>query len=175
MEGTFVAKLSKWIEAALSLFLAFAVTAVALLVFVQVMLRYVFARPLMGIEELLLFPMTWLYLTGALKASQERNHIIAKVLEVFIRRKRFAHLLRAAAAVVSTGVLCWLCLLGYDLLRYTLRVNKLSPTLYLPIIYSDGVVFFVLLFMVIYTFIECVDEFRKFLATPSDVAFIREV
>ena len=56
------------------------ITTVSLLVFVQVVLRYVFHAPLMGIEELLLFPTTWLFMIGAVKASSEKTQIVARVL-----------------------------------------------------------------------------------------------
>lgn len=168
-------KLLKWIDTFLSVFLVCTMTLVTVMAFTQVVLRYVFSVPLMGIEELLLFPTTWLYMFGAIKASQERNHIVAKVLEIFIHKKRFTHLLHAVAAAISTVVLCWLCVWGYDLLKYTLRVKKVSATLYLPLSYSDGIVFFALSLMVIYSVIECVDEVKKFLLTSSDVVFTREV
>ena len=45
--------------------------AVALLVFIQVILRYVFKAPLMRIEELLLFPTIWLYMIGGVVASMK--------------------------------------------------------------------------------------------------------
>ena len=39
-------------------------SSIATLVFIQVILRYVLHHPLMGIEELLLFPTIWLYFLG---------------------------------------------------------------------------------------------------------------
>lgn len=48
-----------------------------LLVFIQVLLRYVFKAPLMGIEELLLFPSIWLYMVGGANASfKKRTHFM---------------------------------------------------------------------------------------------------
>ena len=44
---------------------------IAILVFIQVILRYVLHHPLMGIEELLLFPTIWLYVLGSANASVE--------------------------------------------------------------------------------------------------------
>ena len=48
---------------------------IAILVFIQVILRYVLHHPLMGIEELLLFPTIWLYFLGSANASVEHTHI----------------------------------------------------------------------------------------------------
>ena len=51
----------------------FSLLSVAVLMFVQVILRYVLKMPLMGIEELCYFPTVWLYLFAAVKASSERG------------------------------------------------------------------------------------------------------
>ena len=49
----------------------FSLLSVAVLMFVQVILRYVLKMPLMGIEELCYFPTVWLYLFAAVKASSK--------------------------------------------------------------------------------------------------------
>ena len=67
----------------------FSLLSVAVLMFVQVILRYVLKMPLMGIEELCYFPTVWLYLFAAVKASSERGQLVARVLEIFcVRFKR---------------------------------------------------------------------------------------
>ena len=58
----------------------FSLLSVAVLMFVQVILRYVLKMPLMGIEELCYFPTVWLYLFAAVKASSERGQLVARVL-----------------------------------------------------------------------------------------------
>ena len=55
----------------------FSLLSVAVLMFVQVILRYVLKMPLMGIEELCYFPTVWLYLFAAVKASSERGQLVA--------------------------------------------------------------------------------------------------
>lgn len=54
----------------------FSLLSVAVLMFVQVILRYVLKMPLMGIEELCYFPTVWLYLFAAVKASSERGQLV---------------------------------------------------------------------------------------------------
>ena len=61
----------------------FSLLSVAVLMFVQVILRYVLKMPLMGIEELCYFPTVWLYLFAAVKASSERGQLVARVLKNF--------------------------------------------------------------------------------------------
>lgn len=148
------------------------ILAISLLVFGQVVLRYVFRSPLMGIEELCYFPTTWLYLFAAAKASSEQNQLIARVLEIFFHKKKSVCLLRAIAAILATGVLCWLTWWGYDLLKYSLRVEKLSDTLFIPTIYMDASVFVCFGLMLLYTVVEFIDYMHLFLTTSPDVGVL---
>ncbi|MDL2267033.1 TRAP transporter small permease subunit [Desulfovibrio sp. OttesenSCG-928-G15] len=145
------------------------ITSVTLLVFVQVLLRYVFNAPLMGIEELLMFPTTWLYMFGAIKASSEKTQIVARVLEIFLARQRSVYLLRAIGAAASTAVLLWVMKWGYDFFRYSLRVWKESPTLYIPTFWYEGVVFVSLVFILIYTICEVIECLSLYKNTPDSL------
>ena len=75
------------------------------LVFVQVILRYVLRAPLMGIEELLLFPTVWLYMLGGVNASSQRTQIVCRVLEIFFKTRRPIAVIRMAGSVISVIVL----------------------------------------------------------------------
>jgi TRAP-type C4-dicarboxylate transport system permease small subunit len=138
------------------------------LVCIQVLLRYVFRAPLMGIEELLLFPTTWLYLLGAVKASQEKSQIIARVLEIFLKKERSVYILRTIASVLSTVVLVWLVYWGYDYWKYLIRMQKVSPMLFIPMIYSEALVFISLTLITFYTVIESFENYFLFRTTPAD-------
>lgn len=143
------------------------IISITLLVFIQVLLRYVFKTPLMGIEELIYFPTTWLYLLAAVKASSEQSHLIARVLEIFFHRKKYIYLLRAVAAVLGSGILIWLTYWGYDFLKYSLRVQKLSDILFIPWIYSEATVFVCMALMLLYTIVEFLEYMHLFLVTPK--------
>lgn len=148
--------------------IVFSIIAIALLVFTQVLLRYVFQSPLMGIEELCLFPATWLYLGAAVKASSEQNQLIARVLEIFFKKKKQVYLLRAVAALIASGILIWLTMWGYDFLKYSLRVQKTSDTLFIPMIYTEAPVFIAFALMLLYTAVECIGYILLYRATSSD-------
>ena len=150
------------------------IIAISLIVFGQVLLRYVFRSPLMGIEELCSFPTTWLYLAAAVKASSEQNQLIARVLEIFLHRKKPVCLLRAIAALVGSGILVWLTYWGYDFLKYSLRVEKTSDTLFIPTIYMDAMVFVCFALMLLYGIVEFIEYMHLFMTTPGDVPAIAE-
>ena len=158
-----------WVDKFLDWTLPVFITGVTLLVFIQVLLRYVFNAPLMGIEEMLMFPTTWLYMCGAIKASSEKTQIVARVLEIFLKRQRSVYLLRAIGAAASTFVLIWVMKWGYDFFRYSLRVWKESPTLYIPTFWYEGVVFVSLILILVYTVCEITEYLTLYAKTPSDL------
>jgi len=159
-----------WMDRILDCVIVLCLITVALLMFVQVVMRYVFKSPIMGLEELCYFPTTWLYLFGAVKASSEKNHLVARVLEIFLKKRRSVYVLRSIAAVFTSGVLMWLTYWGYDYLKYALRRHKQTDMLFLPWIYVEATVFISILFMLIYTIIEFVEYMRLYAKTPADTA-----
>ena len=150
-------KLISYFDRLVGLLILLKILALAILVFIQVLMRYVFRSPLMGIEELCYFPSTWLYLFAAVYASSEKSHLYARVLEIFIKDKKKVYLLRAFAAAVTTPILMWLTYWGYDLLKYSLRVEKETDTLFIRWTLAEGAVFVAFALMLFFTIVEIVD------------------
>ncbi len=119
--------------------------------FVQVITRYVLEVPVMGLEESLLYPTMWLYLLGAVNASRENTHIRANVLEIFLSNRRQVCILAIIGEVLSLVVGCWLTWWAWDFTRYSWRVWKESPTLYIPTFYVDIALMTGLVLMMLYT------------------------
>ncbi|MBS3779642.1 MAG: TRAP transporter small permease subunit, partial [Desulfovermiculus sp.] len=61
------------------------ITSVAVLSLYQVIMRYIFEVPVMGLEEILVYPTVWLYFLGSVNASREDTQIKANVLDVFLK------------------------------------------------------------------------------------------
>jgi len=136
-------------------------TGIAILVFIQVILRYVLHRPLMGIEELLLFPTIWLYVLGSANASVEHTQIKAQVIDIFLKTSTSLKISRIIMGVISFGVNCWLTYWAYQYLHYSIRVHKLSATLSIPMVYAESAVFLGFFLMAIYVFLETIDYLFK--------------
>ncbi|MGB0466724.1 MAG: TRAP transporter small permease [Pontibacterium sp.] len=129
--------------------------------FVQVITRYVLEIPVMGLEESLLYPTLWLYVLGAVNASRENTHIRANVLEIFLKNARqFCHL-AILGEVLSLIVGCWLTYWAWDFTKYSWRVWKESPTLYLPTFYVDVALLTGLILMMLYTLVHLVRHIRS--------------
>ena len=64
------------------------ISTVAAMEFYQVVMRYILELPVMGLEELLVYPTLWLYFLGSVNASREDTQIKANVLDVFLKTDR---------------------------------------------------------------------------------------
>lgn len=140
---------------------------VTLLVFVQVLLRYVLRAPLMGIEELLLFPTIWLYMLGGAAASWERTHISCGILTLYINTPRSKAIFDIVKNTLSVVVCAWLLYWAHWYFSYSLRVMKESATLYIPLVFGESAIFVGLLLMLIYTLVELGDEIVKLIRGPE--------
>jgi TRAP-type C4-dicarboxylate transport system permease small subunit len=134
-----------------SLILTVLICVVALGQFVQVITRYVLEIPVMGLEESLLYPTMWLYMLGAVNASRENTHIRANVLEIFLSTEKQHQVLAVIGEVISLCVGLWLTTWAWDFTKYSIRVWRESPTLYLPPFYVDVALMTGLVLMMIFT------------------------
>lgn len=128
--------------------------------FVQVITRYVLQVPVMGLEETMLYPTLWLYMLGAVNASRENTHIRANVLEIFLKTPRQHTVLAIVGEVLSLIIGLWLLYWAWDFTRYSWRVWKESPTLYIPTFFADVALFTGLALMMAYTAMHLVRHVR---------------
>lgn len=138
----------------------FIILMLVILVFVQVILRSL-NLPLMGIEELLIFPTIWLYMLGAANASEERSHISVDILEVFLSNETVLTILDLAKNIISLLIgivlLYWL----FRHFSYSFTVWKLSPLLSMPMFFAESALFIGLLLMDLYTLSDVVTSVKN--------------
>lgn len=145
------------------------ISMVALMEFYQVLMRYVFEIPVMGLEEVLVYPTLWLYFLGSVNASREDTQIKANVLDVFLKTERAKLVVRVVADVMALVVVLWLTYWAWDYFRYALRVWKESPTLYIPTFYAECAFFLGLVLMAIYAAWYLFMNTKKLMAMPKGV------
>ncbi len=136
------------------------ICVVALGQFVQVITRYVLQIPVMGLEETMAYPTIWLYILGAVNASRENSHIRANVLEIFLKTPRQHTVLAIIGEVISLIVGLWLLSWAWDFTRYSWRVWRESPTLYIPTFYSDVALAIGICLMMMYTVVHFIQHLR---------------
>ncbi|MRI33856.1 C4-dicarboxylate ABC transporter permease [Endozoicomonas sp. OPT23] len=150
-----------------SLLLTGLICIVALGQFVQVITRYILEVPVLGLEETLLYPTLWLYVLGAVNASRENTHIRANVLEIFLKTARQHHVLTIIGEVLSIAIASWLTYWAWDFTKYSWRVWKESPTLYLPTFYMDVALLVGMVLMMVYTVVHLVQHIRQLIKSEA--------
>ena len=142
------------------------ISTVAIMEFYQVVMRYILELPVMGLEELLVYPTLWLYFLGSVNASREDTQIKANVLDVFLKTDRAKLIVRVIADLLSVIVASWLTYWAWDYFKYARRVWKESPTLYIPTVYAECALFLGLVLMTFYAAWYLVKNTRKLLNQP---------
>src|SRR5690625_5027300 len=127
---------------------------VASLQFVQVITRYIFQAPIRGLEDIMLYPVLWLYILGSVNASRENTQIRANVLEIFIKSEKAKKIQLIIADLIALIIGLWLVYWAWDFVEYSLRIKKESPTLYIPTIYADVALFVGLVLMCVFDVIN---------------------
>ena len=127
------------------------ISIVAVMQFYQVLMRYVFELPVMGLDELVVYPTLWLYLLGSVNAAREDTQIKANVLDVFLKTDRSRLIVRVIADSFSVIVSCWLTYWAWDYFLYAKKVWKESPTLYIPTFWAECSLFVGMALMTCYT------------------------
>lgn len=135
---------------------------------VQVISRYVFETPMMGLEEMALIPTMWLYILGAVNASREDTQIRANVLDIFLKTDRARHWLAVISESISLIISGWLTWWAWDYFKYAKRVWKESPTLYIPTIIYEAALFLGLVVMTLYVGWHLLKHLRILLAGGED-------
>jgi len=143
------------------------ISTVAIMEFYQVVMRYILEIPVMGLEELLVYPTLWLYFLGSVNASREDTQIKANVLDVFLKTDRAKLKVRVIADFFSVIVSGWLTYWAWDYFRYALRVWKESPTLYIPTFYAESALFIGLVFMTCFAIKFLVQHSKQLFSTKS--------
>lgn len=134
---------------------------VPLIVVYQVILRYVLKAPLMGIEEMLVFPIIWMYMIGGSVASEQRNHIECGILTLYIKKERTMQIFKCFKSVFSLAVAVWLCYWSYWYFSYSLKLWKLSDLLRWPMFFAESALFVGFVLMTFFTLIELIDHFSE--------------
>lgn len=142
------------------------ISTVAVMEFYQVVMRYILELPVMGLEELLVYPTLWLYFLGSVNASREDTQIKANVLDVFLKTEKAKLIVRVVADLLSVIVASWLTYWAWDYFKYAWRVWKESPTLYIPTFYAECALFIGLVLMTIYACFYLVKNARKLFSHP---------
>ena len=94
---------------------------ITVLVFIEVMLRYVFESPLFGIEEMIVFIAMWLYFLGASLGAYDRTHIKADVIYVWVKTPRSMAVVATINSIVTVILSAILTSWSYDYIVFSFQ------------------------------------------------------
>ena len=149
-----VVRLQRW-------FIITAGCVITVLVFIEVMLRYVFESPLFGIEELIVVIAMWLYFIGASLGAYDRTHIKADVIHVWVKSARGMAIIHTINSVITVTLSAIMAVWCYDYFIFGIEMGGATPALRLPLVIPQSAVFVGAILMTIYFFVELVDNFRN--------------
>jgi len=140
------------------------ISTVAVMQFYQVVMRYIFELPVMGLDEMVVYPTLWLYILGSVNAAREDTQIKANVLDVFLKTAKARLIVRVIADFFSVVVSSWLTYWAWDYFKYAKRVWKESPTLYIPTFWAECALFIGLVLMTFYCGFYLIKNVRQLVA-----------
>lgn len=130
----------------------------SILMFTQVVLRYVFASPFVGIEELSLLFGAWFYFLGIAYVTRNGEHIHGGILTMVIKNQNAVRSVRLAVTLLGIGA----CMLfGYYAINYALfeiRVGRLSSYMRWPKGWWSSSLIFGFVGTVIYMMLQAVNQ-----------------
>lgn len=131
MSGNLI-KVSDWIEKAVKCLLGLFVMLITLIIFIQVLFRYIFQQSLKGVEELPVFLMIiCVYLASGLLARGD-HHIKIDMLSMFIKSKKCILIIEAIMQGITFISLSVFTYLSYEYVSFMHLSGTVSPGLQLP-------------------------------------------
>lgn len=127
------------------------------LIFSEVLLRYIFHLSLLWVEEIAIIPSFWLYMLGASYGSYERTHIKTDIVGLLIKDEGKKLRARIITAFITVVIAILFAKWGISFFQWDLRMHQLSYTLLLPLIWARSSVFVGSIIMAFYFLIELVD------------------
>lgn len=134
---------------------------IVVLVMIQVILRYVFKHPIMGVEEMATLLGFWMYFIGAASGSRERSHIRADLLNVLVKDSRRLVFIKSIVSLFTLTMVALMTNWTWNYVTWSIKTYELSPSLGIPMIYSQAALFVAALLMLLYTLVEFMDYFLQ--------------
>jgi len=140
---------------------------VTVLVFIEVLLRYVFGSPLFGVEELVCLIAMWLYFIGASYGAYQRNHIKAELVHLWFKTQRSHALINSLSSSITLILSIIMIKWSYPYLIWGIKKGETSQALLLPMVLSQSAVFFGAVLMTLYFLVELVDNILESLGKAT--------
>lgn len=139
----------------------------AILMFAQVIMRYVLESPFAGIEEAAILMAVWVYFLGMGYATKERAHIHGGIVSLVVSDPFKIEMLRFIVSIICTIAAC---IFGYYATKYGLFViekGRMSLYLQWPKGLWSGSMIFGFAMMIFYFLLQTVKDYHAMLAAKA--------
>jgi len=137
-------------------FLAPIVVALSLVVAIGmvtgIVARSILSEPLLGLEEIILFTVMWLYMLGAALASRDSSHLSADFLSDYMQAGRTRRLVQLTAKLIAMIAVLAFVVWSFDLFHWGFTMEQSTPVIKLPYYLVQSSMFIAAIIMAIYTF-----------------------
>ena len=103
----------------------------------EVVMRYVFKSSLMGVEEVMVFPIIWLYMLGGANASYEKSHIECGILTLYIKKEHSMLIFNLVKRIICVVILAWITYWSFYYFYYSLTTWKVADITYAPLFFAN--------------------------------------
>ena len=131
--------------------------AITLLIFVQVVSRYVFSTAIFGIEEIACYIAVWLYFLGAAVGAEQRGHMSASLVSLIWQGELAQRVIKLLVGTLSVVISGWMTVWAYGLAKWSLQFNMMSTEINVPVGYAQMAIPVGLALMTLYFFFELIE------------------
>lgn len=124
---------------------------VTIIVFIQVIYRYVLEMPIGGLGELPTYLMILCVWMGAALNFRMDTHITIKVVDLIIKNQKYCHYHKLVIRVINLFTIFIFSYLSWGYLQYSKQSGDITPGLNFPHWYIVSIVFVSSLLMLFYT------------------------
>lgn len=130
---------------------------ITLLVFVQVILRAL-DMPLFGIEELLTFPIIWIYFLGGACASFTDSHIECGLVGAVAKNPKAVAVAKSVANICATALSVYVLKWAAEYAQYSFKTDKISAVLKIPMPIGECIILGGLALMALFTLVRTIEN-----------------
>lgn len=142
-------KIDYFVNRVLEEFVIFALAGMTLLIFAQILFRYVFLSSLSFSEELARYIFIWIIFLGATLAIRDRSHIKVTLFVELVKNERVKNFIYIIADLCSITLLSIFLVNGFEAAQKILMFGQISTTMsFIKIGYLYYVIPFSSLFMI---------------------------
>lgn len=140
---------------------AFCGVSLTVMVFIQVIARYVLNISVFGLEELATYVAVWFYFLGGAIGSEQRGHISASLVDVVVKSERIHLAIRVFTGTLSVALCAWMAWWGFEFASWSAQFNMMSMELRIPMSLVHVAVPVGLALMTLYLIHELLEDILK--------------